>query len=107
MADGWYYAHDPCVLNGPYQTVDDALNAAGEASDDAAELHIVDKSMAYAWIHAHYPDAIIEGGAGDDFDDCVREIVPSEVTHWGELALRCPAATALKELGFVPVGEDK
>jgi hypothetical protein len=42
LADGWYYGHDPYVLYGPYQTVDDAYTAAAEASDDTAKLDIVD-----------------------------------------------------------------
>jgi hypothetical protein len=40
--DGWYWVHDPYVMHGPYQTVDEALNAAAEASNLEAELHIMD-----------------------------------------------------------------
>jgi hypothetical protein len=41
-ADGWYWTHDPYVLHGPYAELDDALDAAGDASDADAVLHIID-----------------------------------------------------------------
>jgi hypothetical protein len=40
--DGWYFAHDPYVMHGPYEDVEMALCAAEDVSNFDAKIEIID-----------------------------------------------------------------